>query len=212
MTTVTWPPISWIYYKWETRFTGAQWLWFITARKGLLSRKNSNTTVSRAEGWKTLYLHVLVCKKRNPILPHTSMWTVKKAPQHRSGSTHTRILSVYLCQDALNKWCALKEFLILPKRHTHTQDMLKDFCKAQKDWTPILSGTFVRWQFAAEWQPELCCLFALTAGRRATREPPAFKSLHRRFPLRDQVRWGFPPSDFKHSWYSTPHFHYWKKT
>lgn len=52
-------------------------------------------------------------------------------------------------------------------------------------------------------EPELSHVFVPAAGERATREPPASKPFYRRFPLRDQVRWGFPPSYFQHSRYST---------
>lgn len=55
-------------------------------------------------------------------------------------------------------------------------------------------------------KPKLWCPFASTAGEWATREPPSSEPLHRRFPLRDQVRWALAPSDFQHSRYSTATF------
>lgn len=53
---------------------------------------------------------------------------------------------------------------------------------------------------------ELSRLLALAAGEWATRKPSPSKPVHRRFPLRDQVRWGVSPSDFKHSRYSIIYF------
>lgn len=52
-------------------------------------------------------------------------------------------------------------------------------------------------------EPKLSRLFASTAGEWATRKPPSSEPLHRRFPLRDQVRWAFPPSDLQHGRYGT---------
>lgn len=55
-------------------------------------------------------------------------------------------------------------------------------------------------------EPKLSRLFASAAGEWATRKPPTSEPLHRRFPLRDQVRWALSPGDLQHSRYSTATF------
>lgn len=65
------------------------------------------------------------------------------------------------------------------------------------------SWPFVVVGFRREREPKLSRLFASAAGEWATRKPPTSEPLHRRFPLRDQVRWALPPGDLQHSRYST---------
>ena len=54
----------------------------------------------------------------------------------------------------------------------------------------------------AEWKPVLSHPFVLTAGERTARKSAASQPFNRWFPLRNQVWWGFPPSDIQHSRYS----------
>lgn len=68
---------------------------------------------------------------------------------------------------------------------------------------PGTSWPFVAVGFRREREPKPSRLFAPTAGEWATRKPPTSEPFHRRFPLRDQVRWALSPGDLQHSRYST---------